>query len=338
MGVLGFRWKLWAAVAALGSASLIVSACAGLGGADGRVAAGFAALPAQDRLESHVVALCADGPGARHRGRLDAYARAEAYLVGQLEAIGLADVEREYVPGYEDLAPNLIVEAPGATLPDEIVIIGAHYDSVEESPGADDNTSGVAVVIELARAHAEAIAAGEPFDRTVRYILFTNEESPYFMRGDMGSQVHAKRARAAGENITAMIAVEMVGYYSDEPGSQTYPMGLGEGLPDTGDFLAIVTRLGKDGGLEQDIAHGFRNASDLPVVAAAVPDFIRDIRRSDHGPFWAEGFTAAMVTDTSEFRNELYHTPDDTPDTLDYERMAAALAGMAGAVRELASE
>jgi hypothetical protein len=302
----------------------------------------FADLPPRDRLESHVVELSKAGSGARHRSRPDAYAEAVAYLTQQLASVGLGDVHREYVPGYEDFGPNLYVEVAGSTLADEIVVIGAHYDSVDESPGADDNASGVAVVIELARAHAVALARGDRFGRTVRYILFTNEESPYFNTGDMGSQVHARRARADGQNIVAMIAVEMVGYFSDEPGSQRYPMGvsgemLGGELPDVGNFIAVVARLGEDAGLEREIAEAMRSASDLPVVPAALPGFIWHIRRSDHGPFWSEGFRAAMVTDTSEFRNALYHTPEDTPDTLDYERMAEVLRGMQAAVRRLAT-
>lgn len=329
--------RSWLAVAALGLALLVVPGCAGLGTRVDQPDTEFAAMPARDRLESHVVALCADGPGGRHRDRPEAYARAEAYLVEQLEALGVGDVEREYVPGYEGLAPNLFVQIGGVgAASEEIVVIGAHYDSVGESPGADDNASGVAVVIELARAHADAVEAGEPFDRTVRYILFTNEENPYFSRGEMGSQHHARRARQRGEQVSAMLAVEMVGYYSDVPGSQRYPIPV-PNAPEAGNFLAVVGRLGL-GDPHMQVGDAFRGSSDLPLLSVGVPSSVRAIYRSDHSSFWAAGYPAAMITDTADFRSDLYHTQADTPDTLDYERMSQALDGLIGAVRALATE
>jgi hypothetical protein len=294
-------------------------------------------VPMDEQLRAHVETLCADGPGGRSRTKPEAFARAAGYIRDELAAHGFTDINDEFVPGYGSLAPNIYVDIPGDDRPDEVVIIGAHYDNVPDSPGADDNASAVAVTIELAGAHKRASDAGESFDRTVRYILFTNEEAPYFNQGEMASQHHADQSRARGERVTSMISVEMVGFFSDEPGSQRYPMGVNmPGLPDRGDFIAIVTRL-EDAGLERTIARAFRSATDLPAIDAALPVQISAISWSDHSSFWARGIPAAMVTDTSFLRNPYYHQPTDTPDTLDYERMTQVFDGLVAVVRTLAT-
>lgn len=291
------------------------------------------------QLRHHVEELCVDGFGGRSRERPGPYARAAEYIHSQLRHAGFSNDEiiEEYVPGFEELAPNIYVEVPGGSASDEVVIIGAHYDNIMETPGADDNASAVAVTMELAEWHRKAFERGERFDRRVRYILFTNEEPPYFRTDQMGSLVHARGARARGELVYAMIAVEMVGYFSDEPGSQTYPDGLSmPGLPNRGNFVAVVTRL-EDSGLEHRFAEAFRRNTDLPIIAAAFPAETSGISWSDHASFWEEGIPAAMITDTSFLRNPHYHEPTDTPDTLDYERMAEVFAGMQAVVRELAT-
>ncbi len=331
---------LWKSVVLGAAVSGAVSSlgCAGdaVGARSGSNAERLMEMPMPERLRHHVEVLCADGPGGRTRAQPEAYARAASYIEETLRGAGFAEVEREYVPGYEGLAPNLIVELAGEGAADEMVVIGAHYDNIEETPGADDNASAVSVTLELARDHLRRHRAGDRDERTVRYAFFTNEEMPYFSTGDMGSQHHANSARERGEEITAMISVEMVGYFSDEPGSQRYPTGVElPGLPDRGNFIAIVTRL-EDAGLERRIAASFGEASELPIVPAALPTFVRGVTHSDHASFWRADYPAAMLTDTSFLRNPHYHMPTDTPDTLDYERMAEVYEGMLAVVRDLA--
>ncbi len=232
---------------------------------------------------------------------------------------------------------NVIAELPGTTHPDEIIVIGAHYDAVPGSPGADDNASGVAAMLELARQFAQT-----PQPRTIRWIAFTNEENPSSRGGQMGSATHARAARERNENITAMISLEMLGYYDDTPGSQRYPfppeMGerLGLDLPTTADFIAVVGRM-EDTQLVNAVASAMRRADTINVTAAPLPALIPDIWRSDHGPFWTQGYTAVMITDTSEFRTPHYHTERDTIDTLDLDIMTSAIPALTEVTRVLAT-
>lgn len=217
---------------------------------------------------------------------------------------------------------NLEVEIPGATRPDEIVIIGAHYDSVANCPAANDNGSGVAAVLSLARAFSRSRN-----DRTLRFVAFVNEEAPYGHTEDMGSWVYAKRCRLRNEKITAMLSLETIGYFTDEPNSQTYPPPIGWFYPSTGNFIAFVgtTRFGK---LVRQVVRAFRKHEPFPSQGGAMPDVMSDIGRSDHWPFWQEGYPALMVTDTANFRFPHYHTPEDTTDKIDFERLARVVRGL----------
>jgi Zn-dependent M28 family amino/carboxypeptidase len=220
---------------------------------------------------------------------------------------------------------NIEVNPPEAT-----VVVGAHYDTVPGSPGADDNASGVAALIELA-----GLLGKEQLP--IRFVAFANEEEPYFMGPDMGSWVSAKRSRDRGEKLRAMLSLEMLGYYSDRPGSQRYPAPLGLFYPDRADYIAFVADLGAARLVRRCTAY-FRKNSTFPAQWLAAPAFVPGVTRSDHWSFRNLGFPAIMVTDTAYNRNPHYHRPSDTPDTLDYERMARVTLGLAGALRELATE
>lgn len=208
------------------------------------------------------------------------------------------------------------------------IVVGAHYDTVPGSPGADDNASGVAVLIEL----SQVLAPGQ-----IRFVAFANEELPYSHGEEMGSFVHAKRAREAGERVTAMFSLEMLGCYSDAPGSQRYPPVIGWFYPDRADFIAFVGDLGARRLVKRSHAL-FRRHSDFPSESLAAPAFVPGITRSDHWSFRRHGFPAAMVTDTAFNRYAHYHRSSDTPEKLDYERMARVTLGLAGMLRELATE
>lgn len=225
---------------------------------------------------------------------------------------------------------NIEVEWPGGPRASEIVVVGAHYDSVAGAPGANDNGSGVAALLELAR----LLRSARP-ERTLRFVAFVNEEPPFFRSENMGSLRYARRSKARGERVVAMISLETIGYYSDRPGSQRYPFPLGLFYPSTGNFLAFVSNLSSRGLLREAIA-GFRRHARLPSEGLAAPASIPGVDWSDHSSFWDAGYPALMVTDTAPYRYPHYHTAADTPDKVDYERLARAVGGLHGMLGALA--
>ncbi|MDY7001391.1 MAG: M28 family peptidase, partial [Thermodesulfobacteriota bacterium] len=225
---------------------------------------------------------------------------------------------------------NLEVEIPGKAKAHEIVLIGAHYDSVPGSPGADDNASGIGSLLEIAR-----LIQGKNFARTVRFAAFVNEEPPFFMTRDQGSRVYARRAKAQNDNITAMLCLESVAYYTDAKRSQRYPFPVNFFYPKTGNFIAFVGNIPSRGLVRACVA-GFRKSASFPCEGAALPGLLPGISWSDHRSFWAEGYRAIMITDTVPYRNPHYHTSGDRPETLDFGRAARVTAGLIPVVDELA--
>jgi hypothetical protein len=206
------------------------------------------------------------------------------------------------------------------------IVVGAHYDTVPGSPGADDNASGVAVLLELAA-----------MKLPVRFVAFANEEMPYFLGPEMGSFAWASRARARGERIAAMFSLEMLGFYRDAPGSQSYPAPLGLFYPDRADFIAFVGDLGARGLVRRSI-DAFRRNAKFPSQGVAAPSFVPGVTWSDHWSFRRHGYDAVMITDTAFYRYPHYHLPSDTPEKLDYERMARLTLALAAMLKELANE
>jgi hypothetical protein len=216
---------------------------------------------------------------------------------------------------------NIEVEIPGAR--PEILLIGAHYDSVFGSPGANDNGSGVAATLALARRFA-----GRKTQHTLRFVAFVNEEPPYFLSGEMGSLVYAGRCKARGDKIFAMISLETIGYFSDAPNSQAYPSrALGAFYPKVGNFIGFVSNVHSRTLLRRAIAL-FRQHAKIPSEGAALPWFVPGVSWSDQWSFWKHGYPGIMVTDTAPFRYPYYHSADDTPDKLDYDRFALVVSGM----------
>ena len=226
------------------------------------------------------------------------------------------------------LCHNIEVEIAGAR--PGIFVVGAHYDSVSDCPGANDNGSGVAALLALARWFA-----GKSPGQTLRFVAFVNEEMPYFLSGEMGSLVYAKRCRERGDRVSGMISLETMGYFSDAPGSQQYPAaGLGLVYPNTGNFIGFVSNLQSRALLRKAIAI-FRKQRKLPAEGAALPAVVPGISWSDHWAFWQCGYPAIMITDTAPFRYPHYHESSDTPDKLDYDRFALAVSGMESVIEEL---
>jgi Zn-dependent M28 family amino/carboxypeptidase len=212
---------------------------------------------------------------------------------------------------------NLEAEITGSEKPDEIVLIGAHYDSLEGTPGANDNGSGVAALLALARAFVDS----QPV-RTLRFVAFTNEEPPYFLSDDMGSFVYARRCRERNENVVAMLSLETIGYYTDEEGSQNFPIGLMDFVfSTTGNFISFVGNI-KSRKLLRDVACFFREYAKFPSEAACLPEQIAGVAWSDQWSFWRNGYPGIMVTDTAPFRYPYYHTNEDTPEKINYDRFA----------------
>jgi Zn-dependent M28 family amino/carboxypeptidase len=225
---------------------------------------------------------------------------------------------------------NLVAELPGSSKANEIIVIGAHYDTVDDCPGADDNTSGVAGLLELAR-----LLHGSHPERTIRFVAFVNEEPPWFQTKDMGSLVYAKELKRRNENVISAMSLETIGMYSDEEGSQQYPAVLGSLYPKQGNFIAFVGNVSSAALVRRSVA-SFRRTVSFPAEGAAAPAAITGVSWSDQWSFWEEGYPAVMVTDTAPFRNANYHRPTDTPDTLDYKRMALVVSGLKAVVEDLA--
>jgi Peptidase family M28 len=205
----------------------------------------------------------------------------------------------------------------------EIVLIGAHYDSVFSSPGANDNGSGVAAMLALARRFA-----GRKTEHTFRFVAFVNEEPPYFLSGEMGSLVYARRCKEHRDKISAMISLETIGYFSDAPNSQVYPSrALGAFYPKVGNFIAFVSNVHSRTLLRRVIAL-FRKHAKIPSEGAALPWFVPGVSWSDQWSFWRNGYPGIMVTDTAPFRYPYYHSANDTPDKLDYDRFTLVVSGM----------
>jgi Zn-dependent M28 family amino/carboxypeptidase len=217
---------------------------------------------------------------------------------------------------------NLDVEILGKDHSDHIVLIGAHYDSVEGSPGANDNATGVAAMLALARAFVKT-----RLSRTLRFAAFTNEEPPHFQSRHMGSRVYARQSHERGENIVLMLSLETIGYYSDEPGSQSYPFPFSFFYPSRANFIAFVSNV-ENARWVKHLLEAFRRHAEFPSEGGALWEWIPGVAWSDHWSFWNEGYPAVMITDTAPNRYPYYHTKADTPDKVDFSRMSRVVSGL----------
>ncbi len=240
---------------------------------------------------------------------------AEDYVFQNFAALGYAP-RRQAFRYLEEEVANVIA---GDEHPGGYYILGAHFDTVAGTPGADDNASGIAVLLEVARL-ARTLTPPKPW----AFIGFTLEEPPAFATQAMGSRVYARRARRQGAQILGMLCLEMVGYYSQAPGSQSLPLPLKlMGYPTTGNFIGLVSDRGSRP-LMVRLEAAVKAGSRLPAVTLAVPlggQILPEVRLSDHASFWDEGYPAVMLTDTAFMRNPNYHGPGDVMDRLDLTAM-----------------
>ncbi len=274
------------------------------------------------QLETHVTRLAGE-IGERNVFRPEALAAAARYIEEEWRRQGYAIERLAYTArGVESV--NLEVTRTGHPSPDQILLVGAHYDSVAGSPGANDNGTGVAALLELSRLFAEASPG-----RSLRFVAFVNEEPPFFSWGSMGSMVYARAARKRGDDIRLAISLETLGYYSDEPGSQRYPPFFRFFYPDRGNYIAFVSNFRSRSWMKRAIG-AFEASSRFPVESVATFELVPGVGWSDHLSFWRQGYPAFMITDTAPYRYPHYHSPSDTPDKVDYSSLARVTDGLRG--------
>lgn len=287
-------------------------------------------LETRDALHAHLRNLTANHAErniATGRPGLEA---AADYIMQRLRGYGYEVRVQPYtVAGVQ--VRNLVAQKTGIEKPDEVMVVGAHYDSANGSPGADDNASGVAALIQLAYLFKDRTPA-----RSIQFVFFTNEEPPYFHTTNMGSTMYARWLRHRKADVIGMISLECLGVYSDAPHSQRYPAMLGPLYGDKADFIAFVGNLSSRGFVRR-MVQAFRVSASFPSEGIAAPESFPWAGWSDHWSFWEEDYPAVMVTDTASYRYQHYHKATDTVDKLDIDRMARVVSGLDTAISDLAS-
>lgn len=282
------------------------------------------------RLESDVRSLAGD-IGERNLFRHESLERAARYVAESLTASGHEVGFQEFTVRGQTVR-NVEAVISGREPDAGVVVVGAHYDSVQGSPGANDNASGVAALLELGRA-----LKGRNFKREVRLVAFVNEEEPFSYTESMGSVRYARHLIDQRKKVAAMVSLETIGYYTDDPGTQRYPFPLSYFYPDIGNFIGFVGNPASKTQVRK-MVRTFRTHARFPSEGLAAPDRIAGIGWSDHWSFWQQGLPAVMVTDTALFRYQEYHSPNDTPRILAYERFARVVEGLIAVVLDLAND
>jgi Peptidase family M28 len=282
----------------------------------------------QNALQQDVQKLAVE-IGARNQGSYKKLSAAKTFLEAALAASGY-DVKPQEYPIDGKPYTNLAVQRLGTTKPHEVVLIGGHYDSAFTSPGANDNGTGAAATLELAKLFAQKTT-----HRTVRFVEFTNEEPPFFQTGDMGSLVYAQHLDPRQEKIVAMLSLETMGYFSDGAGSQKYPFPIGLLYPSQGNFIGFIGNLDSGDLVRRSVA-AFRRHAQFPSQGVVLPGWVPGVGWSDQWAFWQRGYPGVMVTDTAPYRYPHYHTADDTIDKIDFNQLARVVSGLADVIADLA--
>ncbi|HDZ77572.1 MAG TPA: M20/M25/M40 family metallo-hydrolase [Candidatus Omnitrophica bacterium] len=279
-----------------------------------------------ERLKEHVYKLSHD-IGNRSVFEPEKLDEAAAYIAKEFKSLNYY-IELEKYDVFGRTATNIIAVKTGSVNPEEIIIIGAHYDTCF-NPGADDNASGVAGLLELA-----SLLSDIQIDRTVKFIAFANEEPPFFKTENMGSRVYAKSAKEKNENIKAVFILESIGYYSNKLFSQNYPPLMGLVYPSRGNFVTVVGNL-PSRSLAKEVVVSFKKNTSFPIESFIGPGFIPGVDFSDNWSFWHEGYPCVMITDTAFYRNSNYHAATDTYEKLDYDAIAEVVSGLGEVVIEI---
>ncbi|MGY2492810.1 M28 family peptidase [Cupriavidus sp. CP313] len=282
------------------------------------------------RLREHVRNLATAEHNVQKYAELEAAAQ---YIERTLADEGYFVSRQEYDAMGRNVR-NLLITVPSKTQPGKrVMVVGAHYDSATGSPGANDNATGVASILELAKRLRDVGATAQS---DIVFALYTNEEEPYFGTNLMGSSVHARSLKEKGVNVIAMFSLETMGYYSDVKGSQKYPGPLRAFYPEQGNFIGFVGNVGSLG-LVRKVTSIFREHAAFPSEGIAGPRVIPGIDWSDHAPFMDQGYPSLMVTDTAPYRYPYYHSAQDTVDKVDFDKLARVVVGLDAVVRDLAN-
>ena len=280
-------------------------------------------------LKTHIAAIASKPHNVEHYDELEKAAR---YIETTLTGLGYKPTAQVYeADGKAVRNIEVVIEPKDPAKSRGTIVLGAHYDSYGNAPGANDNGTGTAAVLELARLLNDL---RDKTDTRIRLVLFTNEEPPYFQTPEMGSYRYAKLLAERREPILGMISLETLGCFTDAPGSQHYPPPLGMLYPSKGNFIAFVGMIGSRDFVRALVA-SFRSHTAFPTAGGVAPGFIPGIDWSDHWSFEEFRHPAVMVTDTAYFRYQHYHQPSDTPDKVDYERLARITHGVERVVREM---
>ncbi|MCX7014965.1 MAG: M20/M25/M40 family metallo-hydrolase [Candidatus Sumerlaeota bacterium] len=281
------------------------------------------------RVQAHIEEL-AGRIGERSSAVVGSLNAASDYIAAQFADAGYEARFQEYGPA-KSLYRNVEAELAGGARSGEIVVVGAHYDSVAGTIGADDNATGVAALIEIARSLRDSAPAG-----TIRFVAFANEEPPFFQTENMGSFQYAARCRANNDNIVAMFALESLGYYDSTPGSQKYPALFRLLYPSRGDFVGFVGNW-HSRRLTRRAIQRFRETTPFPSEGIAAPEFVPGVGLSDQWSFWRQGYSGVMVTDTAMFRNPNYHQSAETVDSVCFDSFARVTVGLARVIQTIAN-
>ena len=281
-------------------------------------------------LRAHVEVL-AGKIGERNLFLPSGLAKSVEYIESRFMEAGLRPARQE-VDARQGRGFNVEAEIRGTRTPGEIVLVGAHYDSAPNCPGANDNGTGVAALLSLAAEFSKA-----PQPRTLRFVAFVNEEVPFFETPVMGSRATARACAERGDRVVAMLSLETIGCYSDQDGSQRYPFPVGLLYPSKGNFIAFVGNIGSRSLVRRAVST-FRAKARFPSEGAALPSWLPGVGWSDHAPFWREGYAAIMVTDTAPFRYAHYHEKTDTVDKIDFDRCARVVDGLRSVIQDLATD
>jgi Zn-dependent M28 family amino/carboxypeptidase len=279
----------------------------------------------RDELALHVKTIASEEHHAKEYVRLES---AASYIEKNLSSLGYK-ISAQKFPGPAGELRNIETEIAGAGKPKEIILVGAHYDSVAGAQGANDNGSGTAAVLALAK----LLKDFKP-EKTIRFVWFVNEEPPYFKTEQMGSRIYAHRVVDRNENIAAMLSIETMGYYSDKPNTQHYPFPFSLIYPKTGNFIGFIGNLASRNLLHTSL-NAFRDSTQFPSEGVAAPGWIPGVDWSDHWAFWEANYPALMITDTAPFRYPFYHTDQDTPDKIDYAKTARVVSGLHQVIKKL---
>ncbi len=274
------------------------------------------------------VSYLAQNIGVRHRSNPGSLGKAAHYIYSQFMLMGYPTLIRSF--NYQNFQfQNVVAIKKGITDSKEILVIGAHYDTVEFSPGANDNASGVASMLYLAKQIASL-----KLGRTIHFVAFANEEAPFFGTDGMGSLNYAQNLKKNGMKVLGMISLETMGYFSNQKDSQKYPFPLNYFYPDHGNFIGFVSNPDSKAFLFS-LMKEFRKHALIPSRGVAATESLKGIGWSDHFSFWQQDWPAVMITDTAFFRYPHYHTPQDTSDKIDYHRLALVIEGLAKSIPQL---